>query len=177
MSCAFLLQCVSISAAAELGIKFDEMPIGCSWTFRYRDGVVWQERFIGEKNGYFVTQVYELSQARKSLKLTKNYNLEGLVVSRRWKYDNASMYDPHDCQGVLGECSFLTKRTNGKSFTTRTFSTVEENRIMMEIIEDGERMSDVILEVGPFNVVVSLTDVGLPAVYEVTMFSDCHLLS
>ena len=153
------------------------MPIGCRWTYKYWDGILWQERFTGKENGYFVTELYDLSQQKETLLITKKYNLNGLLVSRKWRNGSTETYEPNNCNGVLDECSYLTKKSNGESFEVHTFSFLEGNNIRMRITEQGERRDDIILEVGPFNVAVSLTDVGSPVQYEVTLFSDCHLLS
>lgn len=104
--CAFAAQA---GFAQEVGIQFDQMPIGTKWvTQNVGDEELAEETYLGPEGDTYITDFYRINGGKRRFIFRKTYDAQGRWMSGA-RNGAATSYAPYSCRYVVGECSHTSQ--------------------------------------------------------------------
>ncbi len=146
----------------DVGIQFDQMPIGTKLTIRLRGFSTYlvEEEFMGSEDGFFVMKIRKINDDDSRKELTKAfYDAEGRHVYSE-RFGKTNTYEPYNCRYVLGECEMIYTYYNSLTDkyvtnTSKRVNRIEDDVLYLGIFDALGDLYEVPMTLGPFNLRVS----------------------
>jgi|GEM_PF-5091260 len=162
---AFLICLVQGAAAQDVGIQFDEMPIGTRWTIEYLDDQAQREEtYLGREGDWHITEYFGIEPSgEREMIFKRYYDAQGrLVRGERDGVANTKL--PFSCRYRVGNCTHVSKVPYAYSPSNIRYSESKRahvNRMEGNVFYFGTVLSDGSVreypfELGDYNIRVGL---------------------
>ncbi|WP_298356311.1 hypothetical protein [uncultured Litoreibacter sp.] len=124
------------AAAQDVGLQFDEMPVGTQWTIEYLDDQARREEtYLGREGDFHITEYVGIKPTgERRVIFKRSYDAEGrLVKGERDGAANTTL--PFSCRYAVGECTHESKIPNVYSPSNDGF--LESTRRHVNRLEGG----------------------------------------
>lgn len=110
---AVLALCLSAAvAAAEIGVAFGEVPVGCRWRTEFSDRPAEKSTYAGPSRG---GNLVEVTDTRGGALFSAFYTGDGHYAGRQFHDGRWEGFSPHSCFAVPGRCQSTHERGDGTS--------------------------------------------------------------
>lgn len=110
----------SLAVAQDISIRMAEIPAG-SWLVMNEAGRDTSHVFRGKKGRYYVYEMVPGANPNGEVAFTDLRDASGNNVKRTFANGNVVTYKPHNCQRVVGQCSFTEsgRKGDGSKYSTK----------------------------------------------------------
>jgi hypothetical protein len=168
----FSLALLGFPAMAEqIGIRFDEMPVGCRIHGQYSSGEKVVDVYVGKSGSKHVMKTYEGPSGKKLIRTT-TFSREGLMLRKDWADGTWESFKPASCFNVPGPCSYTYRNGDGAELKYMGKNTQNGTEIINRGGWVGEPpFAPVVSTLGRFNIQEAYVEGSTS--FKVTKFENC----
>ena len=172
---AALACCLAHTANAEsklAGVSFDIMPIGCRIHGSFSNGDTVTRDYMGKQGDTFIVKTYSGTAGTK-LKMITTLNADGFTIRNDMPDGKWETYSPYSCLLEPGNCSFITRNSEGRQRTFKGKVTKEGTQLTTTggfVGEDALPPSHAIM--GRFNTMQSMSNGEIS--FQLTQYESCE---